>query len=68
MPTYFFHLRDGDDLLLDPEGRLLDGLGAIAALALDEARAPISAHARTGRSSSISGSRSRILAEKSYTG
>lgn len=45
----FFHLRDGHDMLLDPEGRELDGGEAIAAAALAEARAIISNDAMAGR-------------------
>jgi len=48
MATYFFHLRDGGDLLLDPEGRNLEGDEAIAAAALSEARAIVSADVLTG--------------------
>ena len=49
MPVYFFHLRDGEDTLLDPDGRVLDGSAAIARSALAEARALISDEARLGR-------------------
>lgn len=49
MPLYFFHLRDGDDILLDPDGRVLEGPEAIAQRALAEARALISEEARLGR-------------------
>ena len=49
MALYFFHLRDGVDILLDPEGRTLDGQAAIAAAALSEARALFSADVLTGR-------------------
>jgi hypothetical protein len=49
MPVYYFHLRDGDDVLLDPDGRVLDDPGAIAESALAEARALISEEARLGR-------------------
>jgi hypothetical protein len=41
-------LRDGSDLLLDPEGRYLDGLAAVASEALREARALVSAEALGG--------------------
>ncbi|MFL6722332.1 MAG: DUF6894 family protein [Sphingomonas sp.] len=47
MALYYFHLRDGVDVLLDPEGRELDS-GNIAEAALTEARAIISADARNG--------------------
>ena len=48
MPLYYFHLRDGVDVLLDPEGQELDGEAAIAAAALREARSLISADALAG--------------------
>lgn len=49
MPVYFFHLRDGDDVLLDPDGRALSGPESIAECALAEARALIGDEARLGR-------------------
>ena len=49
MSLYFFHLRDGRDFLLDPDGRLLDDLAQVIVAALSEARALISAEALTGR-------------------
>jgi hypothetical protein len=54
MQTYFFHLRDGVDVLLDPEGRLLPSIEAVAAAAMREARALISAEAKNGKISLIS--------------
>jgi len=48
MQIYFFHLRDGTDIALDPEGRSLDGLVSVAGAALVEARAIISADALDG--------------------
>ena len=48
MPTFYFHLRDGRDTLIDPEGIELAGLPAIAARALIEARSIISADALDG--------------------
>ena len=48
MTPYFFHLRDGSDVLLDPEGRLLQGADAIAAAALADARSIIADDARGG--------------------
>jgi hypothetical protein len=45
----FFHLRDGHDVLLDPEGREIDGHAAVEAAALIEARAIISDEAIYGR-------------------
>jgi len=49
MPNYYFHLRDGGDLLIDPDGQILDGLDAVARAAMVEARALISADALGGR-------------------
>jgi hypothetical protein len=45
----YFHLRDGHDILLDPEGREIDGRDAIVAAALVEARAIIGDDAIAGR-------------------
>lgn len=47
MARYYFHLRDGEDVLLDPDGRELDE-GAIIAAALAEARAMIAADVLQG--------------------
>ena len=49
MPLYFFHLRDGVDILIDKDGRELDSLAAVASNALVEARAIIAYEAREGR-------------------
>jgi hypothetical protein len=38
MPTYYFHIRDGDTLILDDEGCELDDLEAIRNEALRSAR------------------------------
>jgi hypothetical protein len=46
--SYYFHLRDGVDVLLDFEGRDLGGMKAIVAAALREARAIISQDALDG--------------------
>ena len=48
MATYYFHLLNDVDVLLDPEGRELDG-DKIASAALAEARAIIAADVRDGR-------------------
>jgi hypothetical protein len=48
LPLFFFHLRDGDDILLDPEGREIQGADAIAAAALREARSIIGDDALKG--------------------
>lgn len=54
MQTYFFHLRNGSDVLLDPEGRSLPSIEAVAAAAMREARALISAEVINGHISLIS--------------
>ena len=48
MARDYFHLRDGEDILLDPEGRELNHPGAIEQMALNEARAIIGDDARGG--------------------
>jgi hypothetical protein len=48
LSRYFFHLRDGQDLLLDPEGREFPSHAAIAAAALLDARDIISHDAKEG--------------------
>jgi hypothetical protein len=48
MSLYYFHLRDGTDVLLDEEGREMDETDGIAAAALIEARSIISADANLG--------------------
>ena len=48
MALYFFHLRNGGDTLLDPDGRKL-AFGAVPGAAVREALAIISADARDGR-------------------
>jgi hypothetical protein len=47
MATYYFHLCDGTDVLLDPDGRELES-NLLASAALAEARAIIAADATTG--------------------
>ncbi|MDB5698438.1 MAG: hypothetical protein JWN69_1242 [Alphaproteobacteria bacterium] len=49
MPLYFFHLRDGVDILIDEEGRQLESPSSIAQAAMIEARSIISADAQTGQ-------------------
>lgn len=49
MATYFFHLDDGTDVLLDPEGQDLRDIDAVRAIALIEARALIAEDVREGR-------------------
>jgi hypothetical protein len=48
MTIYYFHLRDGDDILLDPEGREFDSQEAIQRETLREARSIISNDALEG--------------------
>jgi hypothetical protein len=48
LSLYYFHLRNGTDVLLDAEGRELDA-AAVAAAALGEARSIISHDALAGR-------------------
>ena len=38
MPLYFFHLREGGEVLLDGDGREFDNVDAVAKAALVEAR------------------------------
>jgi hypothetical protein len=47
MALYYFHLCDGTDVLLDPDGRDLKA-DAVVAAALAEARAIVAADARAG--------------------
>ncbi|HEX8482508.1 MAG TPA: hypothetical protein VF650_11445 [Allosphingosinicella sp.] len=49
MSLYYFHLRDGVDILLDPEGRELANRGSIPEAALKEARSIIGHDAVSGR-------------------
>jgi len=46
---YFFHLRYGEDVLLDPEGVDLPDTGIIASRAMHEARSILSHEAIAGR-------------------
>jgi hypothetical protein len=46
---YYFHLTDGHQALIDPEGRQVEEPSQIAPLALREARAMISQDALGGR-------------------
>ncbi len=48
MPLYFFHLRDGTDILLDPDGLQLKGEKEVAIRALKAARSLISDDALNG--------------------
>jgi hypothetical protein len=49
MPLYYFHLRDGEDVLLDPEGCELPDLESVGARALLTARSLMSADILEGR-------------------
>jgi hypothetical protein len=49
LALYYFHLSDGHQALIDPEGREVSDLTQIAPLALREARAMISQDALGGR-------------------
>ena len=49
MPLYYFHLRNGEDILLDEDGRELLSMREIEVAALQEARAIISHDALQGR-------------------
>jgi uncharacterized protein DUF6894 len=49
MALYFFHLRDGEDMLLDPEGCELPDLGAVAERTMATARSLLSADVLQGR-------------------
>ena len=48
MARYFFHLCDGGDILLDPEGRTIDDASQITSQALKEARSIIGHEAMQG--------------------
>ena len=48
MALYFFHLRDGHDRLIDPDGREIADTALIPSLALKEARAIIGHDATQG--------------------
>jgi hypothetical protein len=49
MPTFYFHLRDGVETLLDHHGRKLGDATQVPALALVEARSLIGQEALQGR-------------------
>lgn len=48
MARYFFHLRDGVDVVLDPDGREFETIEAIAQAALADARSIIGHEAFDG--------------------
>lgn len=49
MPRYYFHLTDGSESVIDPDGREIADGAQIALLALQEARAIIGHDALGGR-------------------
>ena len=49
MALYYFHLTDGHQTLIDPDGREVADASHISALALQEARAMIGQDAFAGR-------------------
>ena len=49
MALYYFHLCDGPDSLIDPDGRDIDDPSLIPTLALREARAMVGQDALGGR-------------------
>lgn len=49
MPLYYFHLCNGSDVLLDPEGRDLSSRQEVELATLSEARSIISHDALEGR-------------------
>ncbi|HUP67955.1 MAG TPA: hypothetical protein VM145_07070 [Sphingomicrobium sp.] len=49
MALYYFHLSDGHQALIDPDGRQVADMAEIPVLALTEARAMISQDALGGR-------------------
>jgi hypothetical protein len=49
MALYYFHLRDGTEVLMDPEGRELPSLAAVSVAALRDARGLIGDGALHGR-------------------
>lgn len=49
MPRYFFHLCDGHETLIDPDGREIPDPSLISHFALQEARAIVSHDALDGR-------------------
>ena len=48
LARYFFHLRDGSDILLDPEGIELTDIGAVRKKALEAARDTLSHDMKDG--------------------
>ena len=49
LALYYFHLTDGHQTLIDPEGRKVEDPAQIHAMALEEARAMIAQDALGGR-------------------
>jgi hypothetical protein len=53
MARYFFHLRDGDTLLVDDEGEELRGQRAVRSYAIDSARQLLSEAALSGTAATL---------------
>jgi hypothetical protein len=53
MARYFFHLRDGDTLLVDDEGEELADLQAVRSYAIDSARQLLSQAVMNGTARSL---------------
>ena len=68
MARYYFHLRDGQDVLLDPEGGELDGLDKARDQALRPARSILAAEVLEGRVRCTCGSMWRMARARSSTG
>lgn len=49
MPRFFFHIRDGDELIEDPDGSVLRDLEAARAEAIAGARAVLAAKVLAGQ-------------------
>lgn len=49
MPRFFFHIRDGDELIEDPDGTVLPDLEAARLEAIEGARAVLAAKVLAGK-------------------
>jgi hypothetical protein len=49
MPRFFFHIRDGDELIEDPDGSVLPDLEAARVEAIEGARAIVAAKVLAGK-------------------
>ena len=61
MPRFYFHIRDGDQLIEDPDGSELPDLEAARAEALEGARTILAEKVRTG--ALVDGQRFEIVDE-----